>query len=135
MLALNPHTNTTERQIVLHVDMDAFFAAIEQRDEDTDDARYREEHPEEGAEAATAAYAAEGGDEEQRKRYKRRGSVHTVDRDRIVGRVCGVDVDDYRLPFLEEEVGRIVEHVFDPQLGSHPLAARDANEEILVAGE
>lgn len=32
MLALNPHTNSNERQIVLHVDMDAFFASVELRE-------------------------------------------------------------------------------------------------------
>jgi len=32
MLSLNPHTNTTERQIVLHVDMDSFFASVEVRE-------------------------------------------------------------------------------------------------------
>jgi DNA polymerase IV (DinB-like DNA polymerase) len=32
MLSLNPHTNSNERQIVLHVDMDAFFASVEVRE-------------------------------------------------------------------------------------------------------
>jgi DNA polymerase IV (archaeal DinB-like DNA polymerase) len=32
MLSLNPHSNSTERQIVLHVDMDAFFASVELRE-------------------------------------------------------------------------------------------------------
>jgi DNA polymerase IV (DinB-like DNA polymerase) len=32
MLSLNPHTNTTESQIVLHVDMDSFFASVEVRE-------------------------------------------------------------------------------------------------------
>jgi DNA polymerase IV (archaeal DinB-like DNA polymerase) len=32
MLALNPHSNSTERQIVLHVDMDSFFASVEVRE-------------------------------------------------------------------------------------------------------
>ena len=32
MLALNPHSNNTERQIVLHVDMDSFFASVEVRE-------------------------------------------------------------------------------------------------------
>jgi DNA polymerase IV (archaeal DinB-like DNA polymerase) len=32
MLSLNPHTNSTERQIVLHVDMDSFFASVELRE-------------------------------------------------------------------------------------------------------
>ena len=32
MLSLNPHTNSNERQIVLHVDMDAFFASVELRE-------------------------------------------------------------------------------------------------------
>jgi DNA polymerase IV (archaeal DinB-like DNA polymerase) len=32
MLALNPHTNSNERQIVPHVDMDAFFASVEVRE-------------------------------------------------------------------------------------------------------
>lgn len=32
MLALNPPTNNTERQIVLHVDMDSFFASVEIRE-------------------------------------------------------------------------------------------------------
>jgi DNA polymerase IV (DinB-like DNA polymerase) len=32
MLALNPLTNSTGRQIVLHVDMDAFFASVELRE-------------------------------------------------------------------------------------------------------
>jgi DNA polymerase IV (DinB-like DNA polymerase) len=33
MLSLNPHTNISERQIVLHVDIDAFFASVELRDQ------------------------------------------------------------------------------------------------------
>ena len=32
MLSLNPHSNSNERQIVLHVDMDAFFASVELRE-------------------------------------------------------------------------------------------------------
>ncbi len=32
MLSLNPHTNSNERQIVLHADMDAFFASMELRE-------------------------------------------------------------------------------------------------------
>jgi len=32
MLSLNPHTNSNGRQIVLHVDMDAFFASVEVRE-------------------------------------------------------------------------------------------------------
>ena len=32
MLSLNPHANSNERQIVLHVDMDAFFASVEVRE-------------------------------------------------------------------------------------------------------
>jgi DNA polymerase IV (archaeal DinB-like DNA polymerase) len=32
MLSLNPYTNSNERQIVLHVDMDAFFASVELRE-------------------------------------------------------------------------------------------------------
>jgi DNA polymerase IV (archaeal DinB-like DNA polymerase) len=32
MLSLNPHSNSTERQIVLHVDMDSFFASVELRE-------------------------------------------------------------------------------------------------------
>jgi Nucleotidyltransferase/DNA polymerase involved in DNA repair len=32
MLALNKTTNSTERQIVLHVDMDSFFASVEVRE-------------------------------------------------------------------------------------------------------
>ena len=32
MLALNPHTNNTERDITLHVDMDSFFASVEVRE-------------------------------------------------------------------------------------------------------
>ena len=32
MLSLNPHTNSNERQIVLHVDMDSFFASVEVRE-------------------------------------------------------------------------------------------------------
>jgi DNA polymerase IV (archaeal DinB-like DNA polymerase) len=32
MLSLNPHTNSNERQIVLHIDMDAFFASVEVRE-------------------------------------------------------------------------------------------------------
>jgi len=32
MLALNPHTNNAERQIVLLVDMDSFFASVEVRE-------------------------------------------------------------------------------------------------------
>ena len=32
MLVLNPHTNSNERQIVLHVDMDSFFASVEVRE-------------------------------------------------------------------------------------------------------
>ena len=32
MLSLNPHTNSNERQIVLHVDMDTFFASVELRE-------------------------------------------------------------------------------------------------------
>ena len=32
MLALNPHSNSTNRQIVLHVDMDDFFASVEVRE-------------------------------------------------------------------------------------------------------
>jgi len=32
MLALNPHTNNTERQIVLLVDMDSFFASVQVRE-------------------------------------------------------------------------------------------------------
>ena len=32
MLSLNPHANSNERQIVLHVDMDSFFASVEVRE-------------------------------------------------------------------------------------------------------
>jgi DNA polymerase IV (archaeal DinB-like DNA polymerase) len=32
MLSLNPHTNSNVRQIVLHADMDAFFASVELRE-------------------------------------------------------------------------------------------------------
>jgi DNA polymerase IV (archaeal DinB-like DNA polymerase) len=32
MLSLNPHTNSNERQIVLHADMDSFFASVEVRE-------------------------------------------------------------------------------------------------------
>jgi len=32
MLSLNPLTNSNERQIVLHIDMDAFFASVEVRE-------------------------------------------------------------------------------------------------------
>jgi DNA polymerase IV (archaeal DinB-like DNA polymerase) len=32
MLALNPHSNNNERQIVFHVDMDSFFASVEVRE-------------------------------------------------------------------------------------------------------
>ena len=32
MLALNPHTNCTEKRIFLHVDMDSFFASVEVRE-------------------------------------------------------------------------------------------------------
>jgi DNA polymerase IV (archaeal DinB-like DNA polymerase) len=32
MLALNPHANSNEQQIVLHVDMDALFASVELRE-------------------------------------------------------------------------------------------------------
>ena len=32
MLSLNPHTNSNERQIVLHIDMDSFFVSVEVRD-------------------------------------------------------------------------------------------------------
>jgi DNA polymerase IV (archaeal DinB-like DNA polymerase) len=32
MLPLNPHTNSNERQIFLHVDMDRFFASVEVRE-------------------------------------------------------------------------------------------------------
>jgi hypothetical protein len=32
MFSLNPHTNNNERQIVLHVDMDCFFASVEFRE-------------------------------------------------------------------------------------------------------
>lgn len=32
MLSLNPHTNSNERQIVLHIDMDSFFASVEVRE-------------------------------------------------------------------------------------------------------
>jgi DNA polymerase IV (archaeal DinB-like DNA polymerase) len=32
MLSLNPHTNNTVRQIVMHVDMDSFFASVEVRE-------------------------------------------------------------------------------------------------------
>jgi DNA polymerase IV (DinB-like DNA polymerase) len=32
MLALNPHTNNTERDITLQVDMDSFFASVEVRE-------------------------------------------------------------------------------------------------------
>lgn len=32
MLALNPHSNNSEKQIVLHVDMDSFFASVEVRE-------------------------------------------------------------------------------------------------------
>jgi hypothetical protein len=32
MLSLNPHKNSNERQIVLYVDMDAFFASVELRE-------------------------------------------------------------------------------------------------------
>ncbi len=32
MLALNPQKNSNERQIVLHVDIDGFFASVEVRE-------------------------------------------------------------------------------------------------------
>lgn len=32
MLSLNPHANSNERQIVLHVDTDAFFASVKLRE-------------------------------------------------------------------------------------------------------
>jgi len=32
MLALNHHSNSNERWIVLHVDMDSFFASVEVRE-------------------------------------------------------------------------------------------------------
>jgi DNA polymerase IV (archaeal DinB-like DNA polymerase) len=32
MLSLNPHANSNERQIILHVDMDSFFASVEVRE-------------------------------------------------------------------------------------------------------
>ena len=32
MFSLNPHINSNERQIVLHIDMDSFFASVEVRE-------------------------------------------------------------------------------------------------------